>query len=70
MKVLKRIILVILLLAVGIFAFLYWGSYENGEMAVDSRVFDVGIQTSHALQALKTGVAPEYSGPSEERAHR
>ena len=32
-KILKRIIIVVVLLTIGIFAFLYWGSYENGEMA-------------------------------------
>ena len=33
MKILKRSVVVIVLLAIGVFAFLYWGSYENGEMA-------------------------------------
>ena len=33
MKILKRSVIVIVLIAIGIFAFLYWGSYENGEMA-------------------------------------
>src|SRR5687768_16172592 len=28
--------------------------YEHGSLAVDGRVFDVGIQTSHAIRALKT----------------
>jgi hypothetical protein len=33
MKILKRILIVGIVLAVAILAFLYWGSYENGEMA-------------------------------------
>lgn len=33
MKILKRIVIVIVLVGIGVFAFLYWGSYENGEMA-------------------------------------
>ncbi len=41
--------------------------YEHGTMAVDGRVFDVGIQTTTALRALKSGVPPLEAGPSEER---
>ena len=32
-RTLKRVVFVVILLAIGVFAFLYWGSYENGEMA-------------------------------------
>ncbi len=41
--------------------------YERGYMAVDNRVFDVGIQTSHAIGALQRGVAASQAGPSGER---
>src|ERR1044071_8819650 len=33
MKILKRVLIFGIVLALGILAFLYWGSYENGEMA-------------------------------------
>ncbi|MEJ0034075.1 MAG: 6-phosphogluconate dehydrogenase [Bacteroidota bacterium] len=32
-KILKRILIIVVVLGLGILAFLYWGSYENGEMA-------------------------------------
>lgn len=35
-------------------------------MAVDGHVFDMGIQTSLALQNLKNGMSPETAGPSDE----
>jgi ADP-ribosyl-[dinitrogen reductase] hydrolase len=41
--------------------------YEEGYMAVDGVVFDVGVQTSRAFRALKQGVSPRDSGPAEER---
>lgn len=40
-----------------------------GYLAVDDVVFDVGIQTTRALNALRSGVAPEEAGPTEERAN-
>jgi ADP-ribosyl-[dinitrogen reductase] hydrolase len=40
--------------------------YEQGYMAVDGLVFDVGIQTSRAFRALKQGVSPRDAGPAEE----
>ncbi|HVH42438.1 MAG TPA: ADP-ribosylglycohydrolase family protein [Labilithrix sp.] len=41
--------------------------YERGHMAVDGRVFDVGVQTSTALRALMAGLSPLEAGPAEER---
>jgi ADP-ribosyl-[dinitrogen reductase] hydrolase len=41
--------------------------YEDGYMAVDGRVFDVGVQTTVALRALMGGVAPLEAGPRDER---
>jgi ADP-ribosyl-[dinitrogen reductase] hydrolase len=43
--------------------FLAWGS--SGYLAVDGRVFDIGIQTSHAFDNLKNGMAPETAGPCD-----
>jgi ADP-ribosylglycohydrolase len=43
--------------------FLDWES--RGYMAVDGRVFDIGIQTSCAFDNLKRGVAPETAGPAD-----
>lgn len=40
---------------------------ERGYLAVDERVFDVGIQTGRALDALRAGVPPLGAGPSGER---
>lgn len=40
--------------------FLNW--YENGYMAIDSYVFDVGVQTSRALDAIRTGMPPLEAG--------
>lgn len=42
---------------------------ERGFMAVDGVVFDVGIQTSEALAALRAGAAPDQAGPRHERAN-
>lgn len=36
--------------------------YEEGKWAVDQVVFDVGIQTSRALNAYKNGMSPEICG--------
>ena len=36
--------------------------YENGTWAVDEKVFDVGVQTSYALEAYRKGVPPEECG--------
>lgn len=41
--------------------------YERGHLAVDARVFDVGVQTTTALRALMGGVPPLQAGPAEER---
>lgn len=43
------------------------GWLRDGYLAVDGRVFDVGIQTHAALAKLAAGVAPEQAGPSGER---
>jgi ADP-ribosyl-[dinitrogen reductase] hydrolase len=40
---------------------------RDGYLAVDGRVFDVGIQTHAALAILSAGADPEHSGPSSER---
>jgi ADP-ribosyl-[dinitrogen reductase] hydrolase len=48
------------------FRLLSW--YEHGLFAVDNRVFDVGIQTSKALNALRSGVPADRAGPAEERS--
>lgn len=45
--------------------FLAWG--EKGYLAVDGRVFDIGIQTRQALENLKRGFPPNTAGPSSER---
>jgi ADP-ribosyl-[dinitrogen reductase] hydrolase len=41
--------------------------FEDGYMAVDGKVFDVGVQTTTALRALMGGASPIESGPREER---
>lgn len=43
--------------------FLEWGG--NGYLAVDRRVFDIGIQTSQAFENLKNGMSPETAGPCD-----
>ncbi len=43
--------------------------HDQGYMAVGGKVFDVGIQTSQALRALRSGTPPLDAGPSEERAN-
>lgn len=47
--------------------FLAWG--DDGFMAVDGHIFDMGIQTSRALENLKNGMSPETAGPSDERSN-
>ena len=44
---------------------LQWST--NGYMAVDGKVFDVGIQTAAALKRLAQGASPAHSGLSGER---
>lgn len=39
---------------------------DEGYLAVDGRVFDVGIQTRTALEELASGTDPERSGPDDE----
>jgi len=43
--------------------------YEHGYMAVDNHVFDIGIQTSHAIGNLVHGRSPETSGETSETAN-
>jgi ADP-ribosylglycohydrolase len=43
--------------------------YENGYMAVDGQVFDVGIQTGQAIRALMKGVPASESGRADEQAN-
>lgn len=40
---------------------------DDGYMAVDGEVFDVGIQTAQALDRLRKGQAPETTGGATER---
>jgi ADP-ribosylglycohydrolase len=42
--------------------------YEHGYMAVDGRVFDVGIQTGRALGLLRQGVPALEAGSTEEES--
>jgi ADP-ribosylglycohydrolase len=43
--------------------------YDAGYMAVDRKVFDVGIQTGQSLRRLKAGTPAEQAGPSDEAAN-
>lgn len=43
--------------------------YEHGELAVDSYVFDVGIQTAEAIRAMLAGTPAHAAGPSHEHAN-
>ena len=43
--------------------------WDSGYMAVEGVVFDIGIQTSVALTAIRNGVAAEQAGPTEERCN-
>ena len=40
--------------------------YDEGYLAVDGRVFDVGVQTGTALRRLAAGTDPAQAGPSGE----
>jgi hypothetical protein len=39
--------------------------YDDGYLAVEGKVFDVGIQTGRALRALRAGTPASRSGPSD-----
>lgn len=39
---------------------------DGGYLAVDGHVFDIGIQTSRALAALRAGTPPDQAGPTGE----
>ena len=41
--------------------------YEHGYLAVDGRVFDVGIQTAEALRRVRSGVPPLAAGGTADR---
>lgn len=41
--------------------------FDEGYMAVDGKVFDIGIQTHQALNAIRQGRAPESAGGTGER---
>lgn len=43
--------------------------HDDGYLAVDGDVFDVGIQTGQALRALRAGTPALEAGPDEERAN-
>jgi ADP-ribosyl-[dinitrogen reductase] hydrolase len=43
--------------------------YEDGYLAVDGKVFDVGVQTSHALLELRAGARAIDAAPKDERAN-
>ena len=43
--------------------------YIYGYKAVDGDVFDVGVQTSHAINRLQRGVPAHEAGPSDEHAN-
>ena len=45
--------------------FVNW--YDWGYLAVDDHVFDIGNQTAHALNALRSGIPAAEAGPREER---
>lgn len=43
--------------------------YDEGYLAVDGKVFDVGIQTGQAIRLLRGGVAAHEAGRSDEQAN-
>ncbi|MBI4853863.1 MAG: ADP-ribosylglycohydrolase family protein [Acidobacteria bacterium] len=43
--------------------------YETGYMAVDGKVFDVGIQTASAIRKLIRGVKPEKAATDDEQSN-
>jgi ADP-ribosyl-[dinitrogen reductase] hydrolase len=47
--------------------FVSW--YNSGYKAVDSVVFDVGIQTSHAINRLERGIKANESGSNDQQAN-
>jgi ADP-ribosylglycohydrolase len=47
--------------------FLAWA--RRGEYAVEGRVFDIGLTTQQALNALQAGIAAELAGPAHEYAN-
>ena len=47
--------------------FIAW--YDEALWTAGGKVFDVGITTRHAINALKLGTAPELAGPTEEEAN-
>jgi ADP-ribosyl-[dinitrogen reductase] hydrolase len=46
--------------------FVQW--YKQGYMAVDGKVFDIGIQTRQSIQQLEKGIPALRAGSSEERS--
>ncbi|MGC5829443.1 ADP-ribosylglycohydrolase family protein [Ralstonia pseudosolanacearum] len=42
--------------------------YDEGYLAVDGHVFDCGLQTERAIERLRDGVSPYYSGGIDERS--
>jgi len=43
--------------------------FEHGYLAVDSKVFDVGMQTGRALRLIRGGMSPELAGGRDERSN-
>jgi ADP-ribosyl-[dinitrogen reductase] hydrolase len=43
--------------------------HESGYLAVDGRVFDVGVQTNQAIRRLIAGIPAEQSGSTDEHAN-
>src|SRR5262245_9822014 len=43
--------------------------YERGELAVDGKVFDVGIQTAQAIRAILGGAPASSAGSTDEHAN-
>jgi ADP-ribosyl-[dinitrogen reductase] hydrolase len=43
--------------------------YQQGYLAIDNDVFDVGIQTSQAIRAMLGGTPAQAAGPNHERAN-
>lgn len=43
--------------------------FDTGYMAVDGVIFDIGAQTSAAINRLRAGTAPELAGARDERAN-
>lgn len=43
--------------------------YEQGFMAVDNKVFDVGIQTADSIRQLQTGISPSKAGGTLETSN-